>query len=180
MGNNWNGNKWDGDELSRLYHDESKTLQEIGDIFSVTRERIRQVMTDFNIPRGKKRKLNKPYKSYFRNLSDYLARGKDDRGTMRKLLPDNLSCGECGNKNHLNIHHIKYPAQSLDDIQILCSSCHITKHRSGLSFTQQMELFMEFKSGTPKNKLRQQYKISGWIIDKIIRKFQTEQTVIQE
>ena len=45
--------EWNKGELTHLYWDEDKTLQEIGDLFGVTRERVKQVMERFSIPRKK-------------------------------------------------------------------------------------------------------------------------------
>jgi len=42
-------------ELARMYYDENMTLQQIGDVFGVTRERVRQVMENYNLPRNTKR-----------------------------------------------------------------------------------------------------------------------------
>ena len=41
-------------EISKLYS-QGKTLQEIGDVFGVCRERIRQVMEKHHLPRNTKR-----------------------------------------------------------------------------------------------------------------------------
>lgn len=33
-------------------------------------------------------------------------------------------CDNCGSKSNLIIHHLKYPARSFDDLQVLCTKCH--------------------------------------------------------
>jgi len=42
-------------QLIKMYYEKNMTLQEIGDIFGVTRERVRQIMERFNLPRNSKR-----------------------------------------------------------------------------------------------------------------------------
>ena len=49
--------KWDKTELTKLYIDEGMTLEEIGSIKGVSRERVRQVMEGFGI---KREHLDKP------------------------------------------------------------------------------------------------------------------------
>jgi len=38
-----------------MYYQKEMTLQQIGDVFGVTRERVRQVMEKYNLPRNTKR-----------------------------------------------------------------------------------------------------------------------------
>lgn len=49
--------KWDKDELRKLYIDDGLTLEDIGEIKGVSRERVRQVMEGFKI---KREHLDKP------------------------------------------------------------------------------------------------------------------------
>ena len=42
-------------QLIEMYYEQEMTLQAIGDYFHVTRERVRQVMEKYNLPRNTKR-----------------------------------------------------------------------------------------------------------------------------
>lgn len=163
---------WDKEELTQLYWAEGKTLQEIGNLFSVTRERVKQVMERLSIPRRNSwaSQDERPHTPPFQSLEDYLLRGKDHPSTMRRFLPSNLVCSECQSNRHIHIHHIKYPARELADIQILCKSCHFMKHRLGISYIQQIDIYNSYISGIPTNQLSQQYHCSRVNIYKIISK----------
>ncbi len=163
---------WNKEELTRLYWEENKSLQQIGNLFGVTRERVKQVMARLNIPRRKRWACQKPqaHTPHFTSLADYLARGKDNRGTLHRFLPENISCSECKNRIHLHIHHIKYPAREEKDIQILCSSCHQIKHKLGINYIQQIDIYNSHISGVSANELSKQYNCSRITIYKIIAK----------
>ncbi|MBA7579045.1 hypothetical protein ES708_20911 [subsurface metagenome] len=163
---------WDKEELTHLYWAEDKTLQQIGNLFGVTRERVKQVMERFSIPRKKTwaRQQHRPHTPHFTSLSDYLARGKDSNITMRRFLPKNISCAECGSREHFHIHHINYPARFLSDIQILCPACHRLKHKYGLTYVQQIDIYKSYTSGVPTKQLSEQYHCSRINIYKIISK----------
>jgi len=44
------------------------------------------------------------------------------------LERDNHQCERCGNLYGLQAHHKKYPAETINDIQILCRNCHYFVH----------------------------------------------------
>ena len=163
---------WDKEELTRLYWTENKTLQQIGDLYGVARERVKQVMERYSIPRRRlwARQQRRPHTPHFKSLSDYLARGKDNRITIHRFLPKNIACAECGSKKHLHIHHKIYPAREEKDIQILCSSCHHIKHKLGITYVQQIDIYNAYVSGIPTNQLSKQYNCSRDNIYKIISK----------
>ena len=166
--------KWDKEELERLYWTDGKSLQEIGVLFGVTRERVNQIMKRFLIPRRDlaSRQKNRPHQSnpHFKGLADYLERGKDYTETMRKYLPANISCGECGSRVNIEVHHIKYPAYARNDIQILCKSCHCTKHRKGIGYVQQIDIYNAFSSGISVKQLCDKYHITPRLVYKITAK----------
>ena len=163
--------KWNAKELKYQYFDSGKTLQEIADNFGVSRERVRQVMADLGLPRRQRHEQHLEYKSHFKNLSDYLARGKQNQATLIRLIPK-IKCSECQSTKNLHIHHLKYPAKTEDDIQILCSSCHQIKHKNGMSYIKQIDLFHAYKTGIRKSALIKQYKITWATLDRIIKKFE--------
>ena len=163
---------WDKEELTRLYWTDGKTLQQIANLFGCSRECIKQVMERHSIPRRDRWRSQeqRPHKLPFKNLSDYLARGKDCIPTMRKFLPNNLVCAECGSRKHIHVHHIKYPAREEKDIQILCKSCHFIKHRLNINYVQQIDIYNSYVSGVSTLQLSQQYHCSRITIYKIISK----------
>jgi DNA-binding CsgD family transcriptional regulator len=163
---------WSKDELIQLYTIEGKTLQQIGDLYGVTRERVKQVMERYSIPRRDRFSCQKdaPHRLPFKNLSDYLARGKDHRQTMRKFLPEILLCAECQSDKNIHIHHIIYPARGLKDIQLLCKSCHFIKHRNGISYIHQIDIYNSYVSGVTTMQLSEEYDCARVTIYKIIAK----------
>lgn len=164
---------WSREQVARLYCDEDKTLQQIGNILGVTRERVRQVMDGYSIPRRKDWDRHKPQAPRFTSLSDYLARGKDIGSTLRKFLPENSGCAECGSSRHIHIHHITYPAIELKDIQFLCASCHNLKHKGKTTLLLQIDIYNEYRDGISTINLAAKYNISRVFVYKIIHKIKT-------
>ena len=163
---------WNKEELTRLYWTENKSLQQIGDLFGVTRERVNQIMERYSIPRRNytERQRSRPHKPRFKSLNDYLLNGKGYTRRIHKFLPENIICAECQSKEHIHIHHIRYPAKEVNDIQILCHSCHSIKHRKGITYIQQIDIYIAYISGIPVKQLSEQYHCSRSAIHKIIAK----------
>jgi len=157
--------------LAKLYYEEGKTLQEIGDMFGVTRERVRQVMEKYHLPRyARRRRLKwKSLDEYF----DYVKKtGKESKPTLAKfLLPFKKQCEECGSTKNLHIHHIKYPATSLDDVQILCASCHLVKHKKGNGVKIQLEMCNRYTKGENGIELAKEYGITPGTVYRILKKW---------
>ncbi len=168
------------EELSKLYYSEGKTLQQIGDIFNLTKERIRQLMESFNLPRYTKRgwPLGKaqPKHSKFNTLNDYFtfvkSGGKESKITLWKFIsPFKKQCTECPSTKNLHIHHLQYPAKSLKDIQILCASCHVYKHGSGNGHKKQLEICDKYIKGKSGSKLGKEFNVSAQAIYNILHKW---------
>lgn len=69
----------------------------------------------------------------FQTLNEYFDYVKKSRRESKYYLehfvgPLKRHCEECGSKINLHIHHKKYPALSLKNIEILCGRCHVMKH----------------------------------------------------
>lgn len=167
--------RWKKAELAQLYNSGEKSLRDIAEIYNVSYERIRQVMEEFNIARNRKRKHKYSFFRY-KSLEDYLANhqqcGKWDtcQYTIKKYLPSNIFCSECGTTKSLIVHHIQYPARRIEDIQILCRSCHRIKHINGMTLAKQIELYDAYNSGVKRRKLTQRYNVSYSTVDKILHK----------
>lgn len=120
---------WNWPNLNQLYNIENKTLQEIADLYAVSRERVRHVMQSLNMPRTK-HKTHKLHKNRYQSLGEYIQNTscrKRDTQTLYRFVP-RLHCAECGKISNLHIHHENYPIRSLKDIKILCASCHKKLH----------------------------------------------------
>ncbi len=168
---------WSKEELRRLYSVEGKTLQEIGDLFGVSRERVRQMMAKFGLERGYHKSANwwKSREGYH-SLEEYIANAHKRQGDnllLRKFIKKTI-CSECGRfHNKLHIHHIVYPISSLDDIQILCPSCHAVKHKSKVTFAKQIDLFNLYTWGVSAKDLAIKYNIKKITVYKIIEKIRS-------
>ena len=164
---------WDKRTLNKLYHAEGKTLREIGTIYGVTRERIRQVMEEYSLSRNTKRASGGRKKGTFiyHSLHEYAkSNGKrQNTNVLRRFIKPTV-CSECGNTHNLHLHHIVYPATSLNDIQILCASCHSRKHKTGITFAQQLDIFNLYCMGTTTIELASEYNVSRNLIYLIITK----------
>ena len=187
---------WNKDVLSKLYWEDGKTLQELGEIYGVTRERVRQVMKGFNIPTSHTR----PHKNTLPPLIDRL---KEKYSTLDEFFKENIfstgnkdvsdfilfmsgaKCVECGvtekelpkNKNRvLHIHHLSYPAKSTKDIKILCGSCHSTLHSGGASYQTQLLIHRDFCDGVNYKDIAQKYEVSTQMVYKIAEKIQAGRT----
>lgn len=152
------------DILNDLYNKQGKTLKEIGQIYSITRERVRQIMESFGIKRNRFRPHKQPHKRFFiyNSLEEYLLRDirrLDATSVLERFLPK-VFCAECGSKRHLHFHHIKYKATSQEDIQVLCASCHKMKHKKGMTLIKQAGLYADYLSGMPYRQLMAKYNLS--------------------
>ena len=164
------------DELIALYYQEEKTLQEIGNLRGISRERVRQIMEKFYLPRNKKR----AGKVKFQTIEQYLqyikeSGRKEYRGTLVKLVVSDQSfCKECGATANLHVHHLRYPAQSKEDLEILCCSCHCVKHRKGNGVQIQLEICKKYLQGKTGLQLAKEYNISSGPIYNILHKWNIE------
>jgi len=164
----------DKEGLIQLYYKEGKTLREIGNKYGVTKQRVSQKMETLNLPRYTN-KTGRP-KSKIQNLDDYFEyikqTGKESRYILWQIIPSmKKSCDECGSIENLNIHHLKYPALSWDDLQILCASCHQTKHKSGNGRKIQLKICNEYIKGKSGTELARKYKIHFTSVYHILRRW---------
>ncbi len=161
------------ENIFRFYHKDNQTLALIGEKYGVTRERMRQVMEGLGIKRFTERSSQGKSMPRYVDILSYLKsgtrKGREATGVLRRLLKP-INCGECGSKRNLHIHHIKYPALEIDDIQILCASCHYTKHRKSMSYARQLELYQRFNNGECYKDLAKHYNISIKNVYLILRK----------
>ncbi|KKL98004.1 hypothetical protein LCGC14_1828790 [marine sediment metagenome] len=161
----------DKSRLMDLYYNHGKTLQDIGDEYGITRERVRQLMSKYDLPRLK-RPQRHPRGFLYKTLDEYCAafskRARDNK-TMTRFL-NYVECAECGRSKFLDVHHINYPTMSEDDIQILCKSCHKLKHNDGMTYEKQLLLFAMYKDGVPQKEIMAEFGISQSLVTLIIRK----------
>lgn len=160
-------------QLFELYYEKQMTLQQIGDEFGVTRERIRQIMDRLAMPRYKR--VGGGSKSKFKTIDEYFKHvknvGKDNYVTLLKFIsPLKKRCKYCNSTKNLHTHHLKYPAESLDDIEILCCSCHLTEHKNGIGLNTQTEIGNEYLRGKNGVELANEYNVSNGTIYHILRK----------
>ena len=160
--------------LYKLYYEEGKTLQDIGDAHNITRERVRQLMEKHELPRLKRT----PHRNRYKTLDEYFAnygKRQNDAATFVRLM-EYTECAECKSTTSLIAHHIKYlkairfPAKSIEDIQVLCRPCHQLKHNQGMTYKKQLLLFNEYKEGATCDELIQRFNISRPLVYLIIRK----------
>ena len=166
-------NKWDRDELARLYNVEGKTLQEIGDLYGVTRECVRQVMDKLSLPRNTQRcGHNGGQTQVYKSFQDYLDGAPLRKADSRILLRfyNKLFCAECGKSKRLQLHHINYPVMKEDDVQILCKSCHKIKHEGKMPYWKQLDLCHKYEAGQSVKTLVEEYDICDASVYKIIHK----------
>ena len=171
---------WQRDILDNLYNHEGKTLQQIGEIYGVSRERVRQVMKELDVSYTRKRTRTSPYLNQhrFKDVDDYLKnhRGKSKRESSLQNYLEKLCCSLCGEVTNLHIHHLHYPARSLDDLQILCARCHRIEHVHGIDVNTRQKIHDEYASGESVKSIAKRYKVAAVTIYKVIaivRKGQT-------
>ena len=56
----------------------------------------------------------------------------------KRLELDNYTCQKCSSKDNLQVHHLQYPARSVNHLITLCISCHqkISKNILNKYFTR--------------------------------------------
>lgn len=60
---------------------------------------------------------------------------------------DNRTCQKCGKRKQdrdLVVHHLRYPAKSLDDLMLLCKKCHPVGRK--INFSEKIRRFTELAS----------------------------------
>lgn len=163
-------------ELVERYYNQQKTMQSIGEEYGVCRERVRQWMERENLPRVKKGRSHKSPAPKYKSLEEYFAMvketGKESKHILIKFInPLRSNCEECNSTTNLHIHHKKYPATSLKDIQILCCSCHFCKHRKGNGHKIQLEICNKYIKGLSAPHLAEEYNMTKGMIYHILRKW---------
>lgn len=160
-------------KLIKLYYEKDKTLQEIGNKYGVTRERVRQKMEEYDLPRRKP--IVGGSRPVFSSVEDYFSAVQAGQGErlfiLRSFFPKGV-CQECKGMKNLHIHHKRYPARSPRDIQILCASCHHGLHRKGNGNRQQKKICKEYLAGLSGIQLGKKYNVSSGMIYHILKKWQ--------
>ena len=176
--------EWNKERLTELYWEDGKTLDDIGKIYGVTRERVRQIMSKFGIPRTNNRKHSRRrLTNKYTNMDELLKNHPFTSNNLSVakailgLLPI-IRCADCGKdinslpkiqRRRINIHHIVYPATKAQDIQILCMSCHVIRHVNGISFKNRLELYQKFLNGVRNKELVKEYNIPSSSVCRIIK-----------
>jgi len=161
--------------LTKLYYDEDKRLQEIGDEYGVSRERVRQWMEKKHVPRIRNRKHRhkpRPYQSLDEYFQYVKCTGKENTIFLAKSLTLlKKQCEDCGSTKNLNVHHLKYPAIHINDVQLLCASCHHCKHRKGNGHKIQLEICNKYAKGQIGPQLAKAYNVTNSMVYHILRKW---------
>lgn len=140
------------ENLIQLYYLNQMSLAAIGRIYGVTKERVRQWMEREGLGRRKNGwKFKSPREPKFKSLTEYFAHakklGKEFKSSLLKFI-NKSKCEICGEKmKKLCIHHLHYPAYSINDIQILCYPCHVASHKHGNNNKTQAKICNEYLRG---------------------------------
>ncbi len=78
--------------------------------------------------------------------------------TLLKFLGKDIICQKCGSLKNIETHHKKYPARSINDIEILCKSCHVKLHWK-IGNEKEQFLFEEYKNGINLEELSNRYNV---------------------
>jgi len=167
------GSQWDADTLYDLYYTQGKTLADIGEIYHVTRERVRQVMEKAGLKRISSRSQRHPNPwNTCKSMEEYIGNGSrrkaDKNNTLCKFF-DKTTCSICGSKRNLHLHHRHYPIREEGDIEILCASCHFIKHRRGITHGERFEIYSKYTSGKTAKNLAEEYNIALVTVHRILQ-----------
>lgn len=105
-------------------------------------------------------------------LDEYFESVKVSGNECQQILSNNFKkdiCCECGSKKRLLVHHLKYPATSINDLQVLCGRCHIKKHWKGINHKQQSEICEKYLTGINRFVLARDYSVSVRNISYVLR-----------
>jgi len=168
-------NKWDNQILRRQYIEEGRTLRELAKFYNVSHERVRQKLNDFEIPL---RTIGGPKFTHDKmTLEEFLDKHKDNsfksdwiNSIVKRFIPESMMfCSDCGSTKRLHIHHIIYPAHNIDDIMILCCSCHRLRHSPKMNKLQRIRLYNDKINGMSRSNLASKYNIHIHHVDMIIQ-----------
>lgn len=172
----------DKPELIDLYYNNKMTLADIGFLYGVSRERVRQWMEREELERrasGLHWKLKgspRKNKLQFATLDDYFSyvkkTGKEHKPTLYKFFKgDGSYCESCKIETKLEIHHIRRPALSSIDIKVFCTSCHKIFHRNGMNKDEQLQLCNDYLKGLSPKQLNNKYHVRRPNIYYFLRKW---------
>lgn len=166
------------DFIDFLYWKENKSLREIGELFGLTYESIRWKMKKYNIKRKKRgnpKGKGGPIK--FKSLEEYFnyvkETSKESPFYLHKFIDPIKKikrCEVCGGKRHLRLHYLKRPATSIEDIQILCSTCFYANLREkGINNLVRDEICKKYQQGIMVTELAIEYKVGSDNIYRILK-----------
>lgn len=168
--------------LHSFYYEYNMTLQKIGDHNNISRERVRQLMDKYGLPRFKNRTRSVPLKPKFKDLQEYfdyvIKTGKELLPWLRKLI-NVIKCDLCNPdkikvKKNLHRHHIKYPATQRNHILVVCPSCHLALHKKGIIPKTQNEMIKLYNNGMTGKQIAKKYKVNTSLIYYILKKHNVE------
>ena len=166
--------------INFLYWKENKSLREIGGLYGLTCESIRWKMIKYDIkrrkrgwPKGKSHKKEDKFKSLEEYFSYVRKTGKESLFYLHKLIDPQKrmwKCSVCGGKKSLRLHYLKRPATSIEDIQILCSTCFYANLREkGINNLIRDEICRRYIRGEKGTELAKEYKVSTGNIYRILK-----------
>lgn len=170
--------KWREVDLYDLYFIQKKTLQEIANAHSVSRQYIQQRIKKLGIPKpersvieGTRKPSRTPQIEQCGSFDDFVGK-YGDKPIARKVFLNSDICTRCGKEtNRIERHHVAYPAKSKNDIELLCGSCHALQHKGKISFQDREIVLNKFLSGKTKRELAIEYKVSQDTITKLAEKY---------
>jgi hypothetical protein len=114
--------------------------------------------------------LRSKTKQKYSNIEDYfdsvIKTGKESNATLQMFIRME-KCEVCGSIKRLHIHHLKYPAIRIQDLEVLCSSCHCSKHRKNILPDIKAAIKTERKNGASIAFLCEKYSLSNGRISQI-------------
>jgi len=159
----------DSATLDLLYNEMGLTFAEIGSLYGVSRQRVHQKFKDYRLQRRRPRIYHAT--PHFANLEDYLLRSSSrDGASIRKYL-DKIMCQLCGSQKNLHIHHLRYPAKTAADLQVLCACCHRAVHQKGLTIMAQRDICKQYIQGSSARDLASNFNVSRGRIYQILCDF---------
>lgn len=162
------------EEVHKLYYGEEKTAGEVAELGGVTRQRVVQLMEEWDFKRREEgRRMGRPL---FKGLDGYFEHcrrtGNQNRTTLRKYFkPHMKECERCGRTEHLYFKVLEELALSVKDIQVLCSACLFAfcPGRKGLDGLKQAEICSKFIRGVDTGALGKEYGVGRSRIYQVLR-----------
>lgn len=159
-------------QIDHLYYIEKKSMEQVGKVFGISKERVRQLMDRRGRARRKKgERIPRGIKTVKQLFQHVEKTGEVSQFLAKRILkPWTKRCSECGSSDKVTVHLRKKVPRSLQDIDFLCRSCITSKSQKGILPKVQIVVCARYLAGESAKSISESYEVNRNLIYQILRK----------